>query len=166
MQIIKIRLFLYTGIFVLVMVPSLYFLLGETKSGETDRLWLLQILVPILAAASALREARRLSEAKLIVDNQIMYIQSMEYKNVFVSCFGILFDAKIIKFNQGGIQLKKVEFGNSYLTFEYGTETEIHTITLAQAENDKGRLEEIIKKFHYETGIIPIMRKERRDEYE
>ena len=47
-----------------------------------------------------------------------------------------------------------------------GTETEIHTITLAQAENDKGRLEEIIKKFHYETGIIPIMRKERRDEYE
>ena len=166
MQIIKIRLFLYTGIFVLVMVPSLYFFLCTTKSGETDRLWLLPIIVPILAAVSALREAKRLREAKLIVDNQIMHIQSMEYQNVFVSCFGILIDAKIIKFNQEGIHLKKVEFGNSYLTFDYGTETAIHTITLAQAEYDKGSLEEIIEKFHYETGIIPIMRKERRDEFE
>jgi len=111
--------------------------------------------------------------ALLIVENQILRIQTAilhkrdsrkqidcgtcETMEIFVSCFGILLGSKIIKFNQDGIQLRAVEIGQDYLSVDYGTETYIGNIRLLYVRPEGMSLADIIEKFRYETGIIPVI---------
>lgn len=174
MKAIKRRLYLYAGACILGVAASLLFFIGTAGPGQTDRLQLLMILsAVILAAALAVRESRRLSAARLIVENQILHIQPAVFQmqrngkrsdyhwkepvEVFVSCFGILLDSKIIKFNQEGIRLKAAGIGRGYLSLHYGTDTVTRKVRLFHAGADSGRLEDIIERFRYETGITPVL---------
>ena len=74
---------------------------------------------------------------------------------IFVSCFGILLDSKIIKFNTEGISLKKVEVGHDYILLAYGKGEKYKTIRLLHSNINEPELRDIIEKFRRETGIIP-----------
>lgn len=116
---------------------------------------------------------KKLTAARLIVENQILHIQpavqrvrgsmkaseaeSCETVEMFVSCFGILLGSKVIKFNQEDIRLKAVEIGRNYLSLDYGTDTDIRNIWLIHSISDSAVLEGIIEKFHHETGITPTI---------
>lgn len=112
-------------------------------------------------------------DARLIIDNQIIHIQPAVIKEqseekraailpgelieVFVSCFGILLDSKIIKFNQDGILLKTVEIGRDFISLTYGTEKRTQNTRLLRAAMENGELERIIQRFRYETGVVPTV---------
>ncbi len=116
---------------------------------------------------------KKLTAARLIVENQILHIQpavqcarnsrkeseaeSCETVEMFVSCFGILLGSKVIKFNQEGIRLKAVEIGQDYLLLDYGWGTDIRRIKLIHPRPDSAVLADIIEKFRYETGITPTI---------
>jgi hypothetical protein len=184
MKDIKKSLYLYAGIFILMMIATLLLLAAGADS--FNRLWfLLPLSASALAAVLVIREYSRLKTAKIIIENKILYIQPMaigdlgwdnrgsgridhdlgkdtaglpaESIEVFVSCFGILLGSKIIKFNQEGIQLKAVEIGRHYLFIDYGTGMDIRNIRLLYARPDSDVLAGIIEKFRYETGIVPAV---------
>ncbi|HYE69599.1 MAG TPA: MBL fold metallo-hydrolase [Anaerovoracaceae bacterium] len=174
MKAIKRRLYLYAGVCALGVVASILFFIDTAWPGQSGRFSLLLILAAtVLAAALTVREGRRLSAARLIAENQILHIQaaifqtqhnskhSDHYPNkaaeVFISCFGIIVDSKIIKFNQEGIRLKAVEIGGGYLSLRYGTDTATQNVMLLHTGADRVRLEDIIERFRYETGITPVL---------
>lgn len=117
------------------------------------------------------REYRKLKTARLIVENPIFSIRTAVIHNgtfdvveahesenieVFVSYFGILLGAKIIKFNQDGILLKGAEIGQDFISFTYGTDKRVQTTRLLHPTISRMELESIAEKFRYETGIVPI----------
>lgn len=103
--------------------------------------------------------------AQLIIENQILHIQPAIFMDqnesieVYVSCFGILLESKIIKFNQEGIRLKAVELGRNYITITYGTDLRMQSTKLIYAEISEYTLQEIVRSFRYETGVIPVITK-------
>lgn len=116
--------------------------------------------------------SQRLKAARLIVENQILHIQPAMIQDhigekrfpplhdsveVFVSCFGILLDSKIIKFNQEGIRLKTVELGRDFIWLTYGTKQKVRSTKLLHGEISDGELAEISRRFLYETGITPTI---------
>ena len=127
----------------------------------------------LIAALFFFTVRKRLTAARLIVENQILHIQpavervrdsmkgseveSCETVEMYVSCFGILLGSKVIKFNQEGIRLKAVEIGRDYLSLDYGRDTDIRSIRLIHSRPDSEILAGIIEKFRYETGITPTI---------
>jgi len=108
--------------------------------------------------------------AKLIIENQIMHIEAAKIKEgvfengssrggieVFISCFGILLDTRIIKFNIDGISLKGVEIGRESICLAYGTNKKNETIRLLHGGIDDQELQSLVEKFRYETGIVPVV---------
>ncbi|NSW92071.1 MAG: hypothetical protein HPY74_15615 [Firmicutes bacterium] len=169
MKTIKRSLYFYTGAFTLLMIISLLFFIAEAQSNGLRLPFLLSLSA--LAAGLAIREYNRFKAARLILENRILHIRPAvidhagkddadllsESIEVFVSCFGILMGAKIVKFNQEGIRLKTVEIGLDYISLEYGTDTYTRKIRLLYAKPDSGRLADIAEKFRYETGVVPII---------
>lgn len=127
----------------------------------------------LIAAFLFFTMRKKLTAARLIVENQILHIQpavlrkrdsmkeneaeSYETVEMFVSCFGILLGSKVIKFNQEDIRLKAVEIGRDYLSLDYGRDTDISNIRLIHSRPDSAVLADIIEKFRYETGITPTI---------
>lgn len=101
--------------------------------------------------------------AQLIIENQILHIQPAifidqdESIEVYVSCFGILLESRIIKFNQEGILLKAVELGRGYITLTYGRDRRTQSIKLICADISDDQLQAIIRRFCYETGVVPVI---------
>ena len=131
------------------------------------------LMAGLIAAFLLFTMRKKLADAQLIVENQILHIQpavqcvrdnmkeseaeSCETVEMFVSCFGILLGSKVIKFNQEGIRLKAVEIGRDYLSLDYGRDTDIRNIRLIHSRHDSTVLTDIIEKFRYETGITPTI---------
>ena len=127
----------------------------------------------LIAAFLFFTMRKKLTAARLIVENQVLHIQpavqrvrnsmkeseaeSLETVEMFVSCFGILLGSKVIKFNQEDIRLKAVEIGRDYLSLDYGRDTDISNIRLIHSRPDSAVLADIIEKFRYETGITPTI---------
>lgn len=118
--------------------------------------------------------SKKLKDAQLIVENQILHIQPAVFQELdnkkdsgiqpfetvemFVSGFGILLGSRIIKFNQEGVRLKAVEIGQDYLSIDYGRGAEVRNIRLLHARPDSTVLATIIEKFRFETGIVPVVK--------
>ncbi|MBT9173832.1 MAG: hypothetical protein DDT21_02238 [Syntrophomonadaceae bacterium] len=115
---------------------------------------------------------KTIADARLIVENQILYIQPAvifeqapakkagkltgETFEIFVSCFGILLDGRVIRFNRGKIRLKAVELGRDYIGLTYGTaekEQQARLLCPAFGEEEEAG---IARKFHDETGITVV----------
>ena len=129
-----------------------------------------------LAAAILFTASKNLRSARLIVENTILHIQPAvlqgrdeehgdednlhETFGMFVSVFGILLGAKIIKWGQDGGRdgrLKAVQIGRDYLAIDYGTREETQSIRLLYSRPDDDTLAGIIEKFRCDTGIIPTI---------
>lgn len=119
-------------------------------------------------------EYMKFKKACLIMENKILHIQSARIINgiygrydntspiggieVYISCFGILLDTKVIKFNLDGIHLKAVEISNEYICLTYGTDVQRQKIEILHETIDDEELQIMIEKFRYETGIIPVVK--------
>ena len=125
-------------------------------------------LIALCAAVLAFRECFRLKAAQLIIDNQILHINAAVILEggagnrdavgdieVFISCFGILLNDKIIKFNQEGIQLKSVEIDRDHISLTCGRSKRTRKIRLLHEKMDDEEMMRIVEKFRYETGIVP-----------
>lgn len=176
MNTIKKKLYIYAGTTALGAAVCIPLIVNAVVSGQPVRFRLLFfIAAALLAAGLSVRGYRRLKAARLIAENQILHIRpavfqeqdqgkgtdflSCESMEVFVSCFGILLDSKIIKFNQDGIRLKAVELERDAISLTFGTDKKTRSIKLLHEEIDAGELAEIAVKFRYETGIVPLIRK-------
>jgi hypothetical protein len=69
----------------------------------------------------------------------------------------VLIDSKIVKFNQKGIWLKAVELGEDFISLTYGTKKKTQNVKVFHAVNKECELNEVARKFRYETGIDPII---------
>ena len=77
---------------------------------------------------------------------------------IYVSCFGILLGAKIVKFNRDGVWLKSVEIGQDFISFGYGERgEEPHSIRLLYSRPDEKELAAIVENFRKETGVVPTV---------
>jgi hypothetical protein len=171
---IKKRCFIFaafTGFFILIGVMLLVF--GESASEIRAQILLASIIIAGgIAAGFWIRELRKLKIARLIAENPILHIrtaaisdlsgeeaqpQEPENTEVFISYFGILLDAKIIKFNQDGIRLRAVEIGEDFISFTYGMEKQTRNIRLLRPAIDLAAMEKISERFRYETGITPTL---------
>lgn len=134
---------------------------------------ILSLAAGLMTAFLFFTMSKKLKDARLIVENQILHIQPAVFREpsnrnesgiqpcetveMFVSGFGILLGSKIIKFNREGIRLKAVEIGQDYLSIDYVTDAEARNIRLLHARPDSSTLAGIIEKFRYETGILPVV---------
>ena len=147
------------------------FVFGEAASEIQVQLLLVSISIAGgIAAGFWIREFRKLKIARLIAENPILHIRTATISDIssemaqpedieiFISYFGILLDAKVIKFNQDGIRLRAVEMGNDFISFTYGTEKWTRNIRLLRSVVDPASVEEISERFRYETGIMPTLR--------
>ncbi len=172
MKSISRKLKFWVGFAALGAVVLIPLVLYEAGAGRPSSIsLLLTVGTVLLAAGFSVRQYRRLKDARLIVENQILHFQpaaldsgepgkggkamSEESIEVYVSCFGILIDSRIIKFNQSGVSLKEVELGKDFITLAYGTEKKPRRIKLLHGIIDDGSIAEIAERFRYETGILP-----------
>lgn len=172
MKSIRQRVQIYGGMAGIGLVVIILLLINTVVQGyPVPGELMLVCAAALIAAGLYVRECSRLRAALLIVENQILHIRPVvvdaqergkkmkgspaETMEVFVSCFGILLDSRIIRFNQEGIHLKAVEIGQGFISFTYGTENQVHNTRLLCARIDKGELTKIIERFRYETGTVP-----------
>jgi hypothetical protein len=135
---------------------------------------LLAVSIPSSAwlAVYWIQEYRKLQTAQLIVENRILHIctasagegdgdtakpENVENTEVFISYFGILLDTKIIRFNQDKIFLKAVEIGRDFISLSYGTDKRVQNIRFLRTVTSSEELENIVKQFRDETGIVPVI---------
>ena len=83
------------------------------------------------------------------------------YADIIISCFVILADNRVIKYNQDGIALKAVEIGAEYITLTYGTDSVLKKTHITYERPEGWDMAAIAERFHYETGVLPEI-KERR----
>jgi len=111
--------------------------------------------------------------AEMIIDNNILLIKAAKIwqeppttinrsmptggMEVFISCFGILLDSEVIKFNIDGVKLKNVEIGRDYIELSYGKKERTSSIRLLHGGIDESEMQRIIEQFRYETGIVPVI---------
>jgi len=163
---------LATGLGVLF---SLFLFLKKVSMRQIfiETLLVLAISVTAFLFVFTIREDRKLKAALLIIENKILHIQlaKIDFYNydesetalpiggieVFVSCFGILIDSKVIKFNLEGIHLKAVEIGREFICLSYGTDEQTHIIRILHEAFDSLELQSIIERFRYETGVVPVI---------
>lgn len=167
MKRIKNRLYACTSI--LALIICFWFISTFTLEGISQLkmiILLILSLLTVIASVLTIRQFQNLKQAKLIVDNKIMSIQPVLMKtqdgqtdaqsiDMTISCFGILLDTKVIRFNQGNVHLKTVELNHDYICIKYGSYKRDKEIRLLHKQIDEEQINEILKKFHFETGIIP-----------
>jgi archaellum component FlaF (FlaF/FlaG flagellin family) len=122
---------------------------------------------------------KKVVAAKLIIDNRIMYLKQAHILDqkvqsshinksvnkdieVFISCFGILIDSKIIKFNLDGVLLKEVQLSDRYITLGYGRDNTVERIRILHETLTIYEMIRIIESFRYETGVTPVLIKENK----
>jgi len=132
---------------------------------------LLVISALIILIISLQSEYRRYKDAMLIIENEILHIQVIRIEQeilkmdtpvicpdrgfVIISCFGILSDSKIIKFNQDKIPLNSIEINQNDIRFTYSLKGVNQKIIILHGKLTKEQIRNIADRFRYETGITP-----------
>jgi len=139
----------------------------------------LSALLFFVAGASSvillIETCKKRSAARTIIDSAVIHIQpaviyaqsAEEQKTaerfrdnfgIYISSFGILLGEKVIRFNQSGVWLRKVEIGQDYISFYYGEKGKrLQNVRLLYSRPGKDELVGIIENFRKDTGIVPVM---------
>jgi len=175
LKVLKQKAYFLLSAAILWVIASVFiFIRNYFSLGSNIWIYLSAMLtVTVVLAVTTIREYKKIKMARLIVENQILYIcpamidgfnnnkkeatSPLQVIEVFISCFGILFDWRIIRFNQNGIHLKAVEIERDFISITYGTDKRTKSVRLLHAAIDSRELECIVHKFRYETGIVPII---------
>ena len=159
-----------TGLLTALMIFFKYEIIGRI---DFHLVLVLVLLVTALQIGLLVREFGRYKAAKLIMENKIMYIKAAQIEGgafdksntslqiggieVYISCFGILLHSRVIKFNIDKVRLKAVDFSNEFICLTYGTNKTIQKIRILHGAIGKEELQCFIKKFRYETGVVPVI---------
>ena len=156
----------------LVLTVILYSI-ATGKPVAVEPLLITVLLTLALLIAHMIKSCKRYQIAELIKENNILWIQSARIDDInpdtpkhfyrvggieiFISCFGILLDSKVIKYNLDGISLLNVEIGRNSINLTYGTRERNRVIKILHAGIDDNDLPGIIERFRCETGIVPVI---------
>lgn len=160
------------AVWMLMSIILLLAVLFCCKSWPTSAVRLLSLLIFFLVCCFAWmwrRESKRLEIARLIVDNHLLMIPTAYYHgmdpkqhdlgmDIYISYFGILLGSRIIKFNQDKIALKRMEIRFDALSFIFGNNISEDSIQILWPCPSKEEAEHIAERFHYETGVVPVIR--------
>lgn len=144
------------------------FMLPETLSVHFSAFALLIAGTAVLAVL-ALRALRTFNSARLIMENELMHACPAVVKSegavqagncameVSISCFGILLDTRVIRFNRKSNRLRRVEIGRDYISLSWGTEKKPGSARLLHQVMDAAEIQKTAERFLFETGIQPIV---------
>lgn len=123
------------------------------------------ILIILLIA-----EYKEYSDAKLILENEILHIQIVGIEErdakvvpkvtklnpefVTISCFGILSDSKMVKFNKDKIFLDSIEITQHKISFTYSIGGANKKVIILHDKLADEQIQNIVQKFKYETGVL------------
>ena len=144
------------------------------NQGHVNPILILMLLpIPLLLFTLFILEYRKYKDAMLILDNEIIKIKvaKIEHKtsqnndsfstaedmDASISCFGVLLDSKVIKFNQDKIILNSVVIQRDSISFVYGSKGVSERLTILHGVMDKEQIQNIVDRFRYETGIVPMV---------
>jgi len=145
---------------------------GESFDVQTLAITIFTIAPGIILIRLLLKDINNLKIARLIRENFILKVRTavisqisgkefpdkhIEDSEIFVSYFGILFNDKIVKFNQDGIRLTAVDIGNDFISFTYGNGKQMQNMRIVRPDIEPEAMDEMINKFRFETGITPTM---------
>ena len=155
----------------LLSVILLMFLINVKEKFTEQIIIIISILVIIILVRLFICKYEKLKVAELIVENSILKLNTYVIRNIssdgtgenkaettelYISYFGILFEEKIIRFNQKGIQLKFAEIGPDYFSFTYGKGKQLENIKFVRPFIERAVLDDFSKRLYYETGIKPV----------
>ena len=149
-------------------------------AGRSFEVQILLMTILIIAAAVTLiylllKDIKNLKIARLIKENFILKVKTaviseisekdishkpthIDDTEIFVSYFGILFNGRIVKFNQEGVRLTAMDIGNDFISFTYSNDKQIQNLRIIRPDIEPETIDEMINKFRFETGITPLMR--------
>lgn len=183
MRVIKRRIMvltILTGLCLSIVVLSVFFWEQETFESGKVLLWAV-FLCGVLGIAGTSAAAAKMSQADLIVKNQIMHIQTVVLEqlmaggkvsregfqrsrmiDISISCFGILLDTRVIPFNQNGIRLNSIVLTNDCISVAYEKKQKTFRIRILHKWMDRKELDEVAEKFRYETGVSAIIQEKKQ----
>ena len=154
----------------LLSVILLMFLINVKEKFTEQIIIIISILVIIILVRLFIYKYEKLKVAELIVENSILKLNTYVIRDIsngtgenkaettelYISYFGILFENRIIRFNQKGIQLKFAEIGPDYFSFTYGKGKQLENIKFVRPFIERAVLDDFSKRLYYETGIKPV----------
>jgi hypothetical protein len=171
LNIFKRRNYVFAAFTIFGIIMAVFFALEQLRSDINN--WILSAVIfaaSVISAGFWMQEYKKLKSAQLILENSFLRFytsitsnisdneeksDNAESVEVFISYFGILSGEKIITFNQNGIWLKDVEISQNFISLSYGTEKKMQSTWLVRPPIDSVKLDDIVEKFRYETGIEP-----------
>ena len=176
MNTIRKRIIIYISIicFLIAAWIQLFALQGGSFNAQTFVIKIITIAGGIILICLLLKDINNLKIARLIKENFILKVKTaviseiseneiphkpinIEDTEIFVSYFGILFNGKIVKFNQDGIRLTAMDIGNDYISFTYGNEKQMKNLCIVRPDIEPDAMSEMINRFRFEMGITPTM---------
>lgn len=169
----KSRLYHLTAANVLGLSITLFLFFNKVSKnqGYMDSLLILMVLILTVLCVFLVLEYAKYKDAALILENEIMkikvariehetsrnnaYIPTTYYLDASISCFGVLLDTKIIKFNREKISLNSIEIRRDAISFTYSSQGVSEKLTILHGALDKKQIQCIVDRFRYETGVIP-----------
>lgn len=163
MRIIRKRILILETAICIWILMLIFFLQVSLNDVYIIIFWIFEAAVTILLIFLLMKECRIYEDANLIVENTIVCIPSALIKRdvnfeIYISCFGILIDSKVIKYNVGNIILKGVEINREYICIDYGRNERIQQTCILHGNISEEEQKRISKRFHYETGIMPVIK--------
>ena len=158
--------------FLTLALAQLFVLEGGNFNIQTSVTSIFIICLGVILLRILLKDINNLKIARLIKENFILKVKTaviseisgkechdkhIEDTDIFVSYFGILFNGKIVKFNQDGVHLAAMEIGNDFISFTYGNEKQMQNLRIVRPDIELEAMNEMINKFRFETGITPKM---------
>jgi len=150
----------------------LFVVLRQVHEEHSYTLLTTALVMMVLLFTFLVRDYRSYQAARLIVENKIMQIliatieegiqtgqdgtSPIRRIEVVISCFGILLDSRVIKFNVNKICLHNVEIGRESISFTYGKAQWTRRICILHGVIDRQELQDYIDRFRYETGVVPV----------
>lgn len=148
MEVIKMRVFFFTLMSCLMIVFSI-FSYGMIK-------WAGSILALYFIVLSIL-EYRKFRVAKLILDNQIAFIENVG-TGMYISCFGVMDGVKIIKYNMDGIVLKSIVIDDQRISLTREKSNHETILNIPHGNMAKSEWIDFMRRFEYETGVTVDLR--------
>ncbi|NLB81042.1 MAG: hypothetical protein GX800_05420 [Clostridiaceae bacterium] len=168
----RIIIYILIICFLTAALTQLFVFQGESFDAKTAVIIIFTIAAGIILIRFLFKDINNLKIARLIRENFILKVKTavisqisgkefpdkhIEDSEIFVSYFGILFNDKIVKFNQDGIRLTAMDIGNDFISFTYGNDKQMQNMRIVRPDIEPEAMDEMINKFRFETGITPTM---------
>lgn len=165
MRIIRKRILMVEAAICIWALITICFLQKVSLNNTHVVIFLIFESLAILLLFLLVNQCRIYEDAKLVVENTIIKILSVDFKEncdenieILISCFGILIDSKVIKYNVGNINLISFEINGDYICISYGSKKKIQKTCILHGFISHEEKMKISKQLHYETGILPVIK--------